>query len=182
MKKLLIIAGVLIVLVLGFSTFYKRYTKSASPESNVDFKDGDLEIKVFFNSPSKRGRVIFGGLVPYDTIWRTGANEATVFETSKDLTIQGKVLKAGKYTLWTMPGRENWKIYFNTEYGQWGIDFNGAANRDPENDVLVAEVPSMTHDTEVEKFTISVEKSDEEILLILLWDKVVVTLPMTTSP
>jgi hypothetical protein len=181
MKKLLIIVGILVVLVLGFSTFYKRYTKSASPESNVDFKDGDLNIKVFYNSPSKRGRVIFGKLVPFDTVWRTGANEATIFETNKDLAIQGKVLKAGKYTLWATPGKQTWQITFNTEYGQWGIDFNGAANKDPKNDVLTAEVPSVIQDKEIEKFTISVEKSDEEILLILLWDKTVVTLPMTTS-
>ncbi len=181
MKKFLIIAGIVVAVMLGFRTFYMNYTKSASPESNVEFKEGDLVIKVFYNSPSKKGRVIFGGLVPYDTVWRTGANEATIFETNKDLSIQGKVLKAGKYTLWTTPGKESWQIIFNSEFGQWGIDFNGAANRDAKNDVLTAQVPSLNQDKEIEKFTISVEKTDEDILLILLWDKTVVTLPMTTS-
>jgi hypothetical protein len=181
MKKFLIIAGILVAVMLGFRAFYMNYTKSASPESNVNFEEGDLNIKVFYNSPSKKGRVIFGGLVPYDTVWRTGANEATVFETNKDLSIQGKVLKAGKYSLWAKPGVETWQILFNSEYGQWGIDFNGAANRDPKNDVLIADVPSVTQETEIEKFTISVEKADEDILLIFLWDKTVVTLPLATS-
>jgi hypothetical protein len=181
MKKFLIIAGIVVAVMLGFRAFYMNYTKSASPESNVNFEDGDLNIKVFYNSPSKRGRVIFGGLVPYDTIWRTGANEATVFETNKNLTIQGQVLKAGKYSLWAKPGAEAWQIIFNSESGQWGIDFNGAANLDPKNNVVTAEVPSVIQDKEIEKFTISVEKMDEDLLLILLWDKTVVTLPMSIS-
>jgi Protein of unknown function (DUF2911) len=181
MKKFLIIAGILVAVVLGFRAFFMNYTKSASPESDVAFSEGNLSIHVFYNSPSKKGRVIFGGLVSYDTLWRTGANEATVFETNKDLTIQGKTLKAGKYSLWTIPGKQTWKILFNSEHGQWGIDFNGEANRDSKNDVLTAEVESLTQDKEIEKFTISVEKADEEILLILLWDKTVVTLPMTIA-
>jgi len=183
MKKFLIIAGVLVAVVLGFRTFYMNYTKSASPEANTEFNEGDVSIKVYYNSPSKRGRVIFGPgrLVPFDTVWRTGANEATVIETNRDLVIQGKTLKAGKYSLFTIPGAQSWKIIFNSETGQWGIDFNGAANRDPKNDVVVAEVPSMSHENVVEKFTISVEKADEEILLIFLWDQTVVTLPMTIA-
>ncbi|PZR40996.1 MAG: hypothetical protein DI538_02625, partial [Azospira oryzae] len=89
--------------------------------------------------------------------------------------------KKGKYTLWTIPGEQTWKILFNTETGQWGIDFNGAANRDPKNDVLVAEVPSLIQDKIIEQFTISVEKMEDEIQLILLWDKTVVTLPMAVT-
>ena len=182
MKKAVVLFGIIIVLVASAFIYFRFfYTKSFSPEAAVEFTAGDLTINVFYNRPFKKGREIFGGLEPFGKVWRTGANEATIFETNKDLTIQGKVLKAGKYTLWTIPGEQTWKILFNTEIGQWGIDFNGESNRNPENDVLVAEVPSLLQDKIIEQFTISVEKMDDEIQLILLWDKTVVTLPMAVT-
>jgi hypothetical protein len=182
MKKAIVFIGIIVVLVAGAFIYFRFfYTKSFSPETTVEFKQDDVTISVFYNRPYKKGREIFGGLEPFGKVWRTGANEATVFETNKDLTIQGKILKKGKYTLWTIPGEQTWKILFNTETGQWGIDFNGAANRDPKNDVLVAEVPSLIQDKIIEQFTISVEKMEDEIQLILLWDKTVVTLPMAVT-
>jgi hypothetical protein len=181
MKKILIIATVVVVLVFGLRAVFLHYTKAASPESNVKFENGELQINVFYNSPSKKGRKIFGGLVPYGAVWRTGANEATIFETNLDLSIQGKILKAGKYSLWTIPGEQSWQILFNSETGQWGIDFNGVPNRKAEDDVLTAEVAAVKQDKEIEKFTISVEKMDEEIQLIFLWDTTVVTLPMSIA-
>lgn len=182
MKKAIVFIGIIVVLVAGAFIYFRFfYTKSFSPEATVEFKQDDVAISVFYNRPYKKGREIFGGLEPFGKVWRTGANEATVFETNKDLTIQGKILKKGKYTLWTIPGEQTWKILFNTETGQWGIDFNGAANRDPKNDVLVAEVPSLIQDKIIEQFTISVEKMEDEIQLILLWDKTVVTLPMAVT-
>ncbi len=182
MKKAIVFISIIVVLVAGAFIYFRFfYTKSFSPEATVEFKQDDVTISVFYNRPYKKGREIFGGLEPFGKVWRTGANEATVFETNKDLTIQGKILKKGKYTLWTIPGEQTWKILFNTETGQWGIDFNGAANRDPKNDVLVAEVPSLIQDKIIEQFTISVEKMEDEIQLILLWDKTVVTLPMAVT-
>ena len=82
-----------IVAFIGFMQL--KNTKSFSPEEEVVFEQGDLKIKVFYNRPSKKGREIFGGLVPYEEVWRTGANEATTFDTNKDLTIEGKTLPAG---------------------------------------------------------------------------------------
>ncbi len=119
------------------------------------------------------------GLVPYGKVWRTGANEATVFETNRDLKIKDMTLKAGTYSFWTIPGEQNWTIIFNSEYGQWGVDFNGVANRDPKNDVLTVEVPVKTQDKEFEQFTILVEKMSEEMEIILLWDKTVVPIPIS---
>lgn len=182
MKKAILILSIIIVLVAGGFIYVRFfYTKSFSPEAIVEFIKNDLKISVFYNRPYKKGREIFGGLEPFGKIWRTGANEATIFETNKDLNIQGKILKAGKYTLWTVPGEQTWKIIFNSETGQWGIDFNGEANKKPENDVLSTEVPSLKQDKVIEQFTISVEKMDEEIQLILLWDKTVITLPMVVT-
>jgi len=181
MKKFLIVAGIIAVLLVGIRWAVIKYTKRNSPEINTTFTEGNLQIRVFYNSPSKKGREIFGNLVPFDSVWRTGANEATIFETNKDLLIQNKILKAGKYSLWTIPNPNDWKILFNSETGQWGIDFNGLANRDPQNDVLVAQVSSVNQDKVIDDFTISVEKMDEEIQLILMWDKTIVSLPMAVT-
>lgn len=97
MKKFLIFLGVILVLILGFSTYMRFvYTKQASPEEQVKLTNGDLKVSVFYNRPFKKGRVIFGELVPFDKPWRTGANEATAFETNKDLNFAGKPLKADR--------------------------------------------------------------------------------------
>ena len=179
MKKLLIFIGVLLVAIIGV-LFYLRfyYTKSFSPESNLEYKKGDLRIHIFYNRPSKKGREIFGHLVPYGQVWRTGANEATLFETNKDLDFHGQRLKAGAYSLWTIPDEQSWQVIFNTETGQWGIDFNGEANRDPARDVLTLPAPAMVQSKEFEQFTISMEEMGGDIEMILMWDKTVVAVPL----
>src|SRR6185295_3132630 len=150
MKKFLIISGIAVaaLIILGAITnfFVKKHTKSFSPEDQIEYKRDDLQVVVFYNRPYKKGRQIFGGLVPYDKVWRTGANEATTFQTNKDLSIEGKTLKRGKYTLWTIPGEETWQIIFNSEYGQWGIGSDGEANRNPAKDVLTVNVHAVQQD------------------------------------
>jgi Protein of unknown function (DUF2911) len=181
MRKFLLVLGIILVVILGVLTYFRvYYTKSFSPEDQVKFEDGDLKITVVYNRPSKKGRVIFGELVPYGKVWRTGANEATTFETNKDLTFGDKPLKAGKYTLWTIPGEQTWTILFNAEYGQWGVGFNGEANRNPAKDVISIEAPSVSIDKEVEQFTIELKKKmEEEHELTFIWDKTVVALPFS---
>jgi hypothetical protein len=180
MKKFLLVLGVILVLILGFFTYMRLvYTKQASPEEQVQLTNGDLKVSVFYNRPFKKGRVIFGELVPYDKPWRTGANEATVFETNKDLNIAGKFLKAGRYSFFTIPGEQIWSIILNSESGQWGVKFNGEINRDSTNDVLVVEVPSVLQEKEFEQFTISLEKSGGENEMILMWDKSLVSIPFS---
>jgi Protein of unknown function (DUF2911) len=180
MKKFLIVLGFILVIILGVLTYFRiYYTKSFSPEDQVKFEDGDLKIMVVYNRPSKKGRVIFGELVPYDKVWRTGANEATTFETNKDITFGDKTLKAGKYSLWTKPGEKTWTVLFNSESGQWGVGFNGEANRDPAKDILSIEAPSVFIEKEFEQFTIAVENMGEEHELTFIWDKTLVALPFS---
>lgn len=167
-----------LVVVVGYVKMKK--TKSFSPEEQVVFENGDLVIKVFYNRPYKKGRDIFGALVPYNEVWRTGANEATTFETNKALNIEGKVLKPGKYSLWTVPKPDSWTIIFNSEYGQWGIKApEGKANRQPEKDVLQVEATAVQQDRVFEQFTISFEKSGEDTEMVLAWDKTLVALPLS---
>ncbi|HWC53975.1 MAG TPA: DUF2911 domain-containing protein [Chitinophagaceae bacterium] len=112
-------------------------SKRASPPATATGKIGDATITIDYSSPSVKGRKIWGDLVPYDKVWRTGANEATIFQTDKDITVEGKTLKAGKYSLYTIPGEKEWVFIFNSQTGQWGIkDEAGTTTEDPAKDVL----------------------------------------------
>ena len=108
----------------------------ASPPAKATGKIGAANVTIDYSSPSVKGRQIFGGLVPYDKVWRAGANTATSLQTDKDLMIGGKKLPAGKYSLFAAPGEKEWTIILNSETGQWGIKRGGEANRDPAKDVL----------------------------------------------
>lgn len=184
MKKFLLVLSVVLIIILGVLTYFRvYYTKSFSPEEEVTFSDGNLNISVIYNRPYKKGRVIFGenDLVPYGKVWRTGANEATIFETNKELTFGDKTLPAGKYSLWTIPNQSSWTVIFNSEIGQWGVGFNGEANRKPENDVLTIEGPAVAIEKEFEQFTINIEKSDDDLELTFIWDKTLAAVPFSAQ-
>jgi hypothetical protein len=183
MKRFLIFAGIAVVIIIllgGVVLFFMRkQTKSFSPEEKISFSQDGLAINVFYNRPYKKGRKIFGGLVPYNKVWRTGANEATTFETNKPLNFDGKVLQPGKYSLWTIPKENTWTIIFNRQYGQWGINFEGEANRDPSSDALQVEATAVQQEREFEQFTISFEKTGEDAEMVLIWDKTLVAVPFS---
>lgn len=111
-----------------------------SPPATATGKFGNATVTINYSSPAVKGRQVWGSLVPYGEVWRAGANEATVFETDKDITIEGKKLPAGKYSLYAIAGEKEWSIIFNSQTGQWGIKRGGAANIDRANDVLVVQV------------------------------------------
>jgi len=126
--------------------------------------------------PAKRGRIVFGGLVPYGKIWRTGANAATQFKTDKALDFGGTVVPAGIYTIWSVPGKDGWKLRFNGETGQWGT-----AHKDERDlytvDMKVSQLPAV-----VERFTISVVPSDQGGTLNLDWDTTRASVAFTVRP
>ncbi len=95
-------------------------SKRPSPPANVSKTIGDLTLTVDYSSPGVKGRKLWGGLVPFDEVWRTGANEATTFEVNKDVVIEGQKLPSGKYGLFTIPGESEWVFIFNKEPDQWG--------------------------------------------------------------
>ncbi|MGM0934531.1 MAG: DUF2911 domain-containing protein [Bacteroidota bacterium] len=178
LKTTLKILGIILVLSAGIIYFLRTTTKTHSPEETVTFSKGDLELEVFYNRPYKKDRVIFGELVPYNEVWRTGANEATTFTTNKDILVDGSELKAGKYTLWTIPMEESWKVIFNSKMYPWGIDLEEKAYRDPEYDMLVLEVPASISETSIEQFTILFEETNDLIFMVLSWDKTRVAVPI----
>lgn len=181
MRRFLIFVGigvvVIILLFVGIGEMNKRYQKSFSPEEEVTFEQGKLDIEVRYNRPYKKGRNIFGGLVPFGKVWRTGANEATTFSTNRDIVIDGKELKAGTYSLWTIPDQQLWTIIFNREHGQWGVNAEGQPNRDPKKDVLTIQVHAVQQEREFEQLTIEFSKLKEEAEMVLLWDKTLVAIP-----
>ncbi|MBS1682283.1 MAG: DUF2911 domain-containing protein [Bacteroidetes bacterium] len=184
MKKAFIIITIAIIGLVLFLFIGHHFTKSHSPEGVVNFENGNLKVLISYSRPYKNGREIFGvdKLVPFGKTWRTGANEATVFETNKDLIFGDKELKAGKYSLWTIPNQQTWQVIFNSEIPFWGVSFDGQPTRDLADDALIVEVPVHHSDKKVfEQFTISVEKGADGLELILFWDKTIVAVPFSSK-
>lgn len=184
LKIILWILGILVSIALIFfllvGPMIKKGTKKHSPEVTEIYEIEGLNIEVFYSSPSKKGREIFGALVPYDEVWRTGANEATTFTTNKDLVIEGQTLPAGKYTLWTIPGEESWQIIFNSKMYGWGVRWqNSKPSREKEYDVVVATAVVSKSITSEENFGINLlEGPGSNPVLLFSWDQVVVPLKM----
>lgn len=172
------IGGIVIFLALVLLLIFRYTTKAHSPEDTVTFNHDGLKLEVYYNRPYKRDREIFGNIVPYNEVWRTGANEATTFETNKDILVDGSKLKAGKYTLWTIPMENSWKIMFNSKMYPWGINLEKEAYRDPRFDSLVLERPVENTEIIREQFTILFEESGEFVDMILAWDNTSVSIPI----
>lgn len=135
-----------------------------SPPDTVRTAIGGANLQVAYSRPLKRGRVIFGNIVPWNQVWRTGANAATMFTTDKDLVFGSTVVPAGKYTLWTVPTPTGAKLIFNSETGQWGTDYH--ADRDFARVDLAAKQVSPP----VEQFVIGVAPQGSGGLLSFAWD------------
>lgn len=136
-------------------------------------------IKIVYGQPYKRDRQIFGNLVPYNQVWRTGANEATELTTTKDITFGGKHLNAGTYALFTIPHKnDTWTIILNSELGQWGaFDYNKG------KDVMRVQVPSMDKKASTEAFTIQFsEIENDSTNIVMRWAQKVVKIPIQFTP
>jgi hypothetical protein len=157
-------------LLLSLTAFsQKKAEPILSPRDSVSGVVAGSHISINYGSPSVRKRKIWGGLVPYNKIWRTGANPATVFKTSKDIKVEGKTLHAGKYSLFTIPGEKEWTIIFNSETGQWGIKDDYTANDDPKKDVLKVTVKSMKAKAFSERMKFKINKG-----FVLIWENLAV--------
>ena len=148
----------------------------ASPLAMSSVLVEDAYLKVTYGQPSKNGREIFGNLVPFGKIWRTGANEATEFTTTKDIKVDNKVLKAGTYTLFSVPNQDKWTIIFNSSLGQWGAYKYDDIKA---NNVLEIDVPVGKSEDEYEAFTLQFEQNKKGAELHILWDKTKISIPIS---
>ncbi|SFO49355.1 Protein of unknown function [Algoriphagus ornithinivorans] len=142
-------------------------SEESSRPSPLEVKDGEIAgkaFKVYYGSPAVKGREIWGDLVPYNVVWRTGANEATYVELSQDMTVEGKSLPAGKYSLFTIPKESGkWTVIFNSE---WDLE-HGHFQYDEKNDVLRVEVTPVWGESLQERLSIDIENPG----LVIRWEK-----------
>jgi DUF2911 family protein len=122
-------------------------------------------IHVDYSVPSMKGRKIFGGLVPYGEVWRAGANEATTFVISKDVTVGGKAVPAGSYTLFAIPDKDKWTLVISKKTGEWGVPYPGAASDFGRVDMTASSLPAPQ-----ERFSISLDKGAAGCTLKMAWE------------
>ncbi|MCB4809397.1 DUF2911 domain-containing protein [Tamlana sp. 62-3] len=179
LKRILVFLSIVALGLLLYSVFVENiFAPRLSPKDTVKFELNDLKLKVFYNRPSKKNRAIFGALVPFDQVWRTGANEATTFETNKNLEVNGMPLAEGKYTLWTVPRDSVWTVIFNSKQYAWGVNAQMQPMWDPNYDVLNIDVPVQKLNTTVEQFTIAFDNSTDNLFLTMAWDDVKISVPL----
>jgi hypothetical protein len=129
--------------------------------------------RVVYSRPQKDNRTIFGQLVEYNKVWRLGANEATEIEFFKDVTIAGKKMAKGRYTLYAIPTENKWTLIFNKDTDTWG-----AFVYDDKKDVLRTDVPVQTLPSSVDAFSMNFNKTDKGMDLFIAWDTVSISLPI----
>jgi hypothetical protein len=166
-------------MLIGVFTFIHAQDKKppASPrgQASVSFADGKT-VTVDYGRPYAKGRKIMGGLVPYGQVWRTGANEATSFVTDTPINISGTNVPAGKYTMYTLPGENEWKLIINKQTGQWGTEYN-----EPQDLARIIAKPTKLPQP-VEQFTISFDKKGGNAAIMKLeWENTSVPLEITEA-
>ncbi|HEY2747100.1 MAG TPA: DUF2911 domain-containing protein [Polyangia bacterium] len=172
MKTLIAIAT---VATLGLVTVaVTRAEKRASPHEEVSATVGGKKITISYGRPYKKGREIFGALVPWGQVWRTGADEATTLTTDGDVTIGELKVPKGSYALFTIPGQKEWQLVVNNTAKQWGAFKYDAKDDLGKTTLKVAAVPAP-----VEQLTISLEPAGKKVTLKIAWDKTVASTSIT---
>jgi Protein of unknown function (DUF2911) len=144
---------------------------AASPSCTIKQRIGLTDIQVVYSRPGMKDRTIFGGIVPYDTVWRTGANQATKITFSTDVKLEGNDIPAGTYSLFTIPGKNEWTIIINKDANQFGA-FQYKSDDDL---VRFTVTPRTLDDTTLDAFTIEFNRiRDDSAILMLIWDKTIV--------
>lgn len=164
MKKIIIVFAIIIA---NFSIEAQVKTPQSSPKSTIMQTVGLTDVEINYSRPSARGRAVFGNLIPFGKIWRTGANENTTISFSDDVVIDGKTLKKGKYSLFTIPKIESWEIIFYKTTDNWG----NPEEWKEENVALRATVKPETTNRSVETFTLGISGLDNNFAFLeMYWE------------
>jgi hypothetical protein len=156
--------SVLILCLTSLAQQDKNARPSPSAQAQCKLSDGKT-ITTDYSSPRAKGRKIFGGLVPYGEVWRTGANDATTFVTTANLSVEGKDIPAGSYTIFTVPAQDKWTLIINKHTGEWGIPYKYQSEE-------LARVPMQASSTSgpVENFTIAFNQGGSNCTLQISWE------------
>jgi hypothetical protein len=168
MKKKFLMGGVLSLLVVCALVLAAQQDKAKRPSPPAQAKwdlGGGQSVTIDYSSPRTKGRKIYGELVPFGQVWRTGANEATTLVTTADVTIGGTSVPAGSYTIFTVPNKDKWTLVISKKTGEWGTDYPGQSNDLARVDMKVSALPSPA-----ENFTLSFEKAGAGANLNIDWE------------
>ena len=165
MRKRIALSMLLTILFTTAALAQMGGGKPSPPASATCDLGGGKTIKTDYSSPRMRGRKIYGDLVPFGEVWRTGANEATTFVPSADVVVGGKTVPAGSYTIFTVPTADKWTLIVNKKTGEWGIPYKYESDELARVDMKVSKLPSP-----VENFTIAYDKSGSGCTLRLDWE------------
>jgi hypothetical protein len=157
------------IVVLGQEAIKQR----PSPAAIITMRYKDAYVKITYSQPHRKSREIFGKLVPFGQVWRTGANEATEITTTKDILINNLLLKAGTYSVFTIPEKDKWIIIINSDLGLWGTtNYNNKA------DVMRFDIPVQIMSIAYEPFTLIFDQHNELAELLILWDRTRLAIPI----
>lgn len=161
-------------LLLGSAVLVQAQRQRVSPHETVSAVIGGKKVTIEYGRPSKKGREIFGKLVPYDQVWRAGADEATTLTTEGDLMIGSLHVPAGTYALFTIPGASEWTLVVNKTAKQWG-----AFKYDANTDLGRVQMKASKTPSTVETFTITLaSKGGSNGELAMSWDNAMASIPV----
>jgi hypothetical protein len=201
-KRIFFSLAILLAIWIGYRAYQISKTRSHSPADTVNFSYKDLDIKVTYSRPYKKGRVIFGeakdrawlpkgkfwtdgfrlltglprttgALVPNGIYWRLGANDATEISFNKNIYFAGKPVNAGRYRMYAVPHQNDWQISLNSE-----IDKFGYHEPNYSLDVVTVDVPVETAPSEIEQFTISFDSDSSGVKMNFMWDRTLLRVPL----
>src|ERR1022692_45144 len=165
MQKRIVLPTLLTILFTTAAFAQMGGGKPSPAASSTCDLGGGKTIKTDYSSPRMKGRKIYGGLVPFGEVWRTGANEATTLVASADVVVGGKAVPAGSYTIFTVPTAGKWTLIINKKTGEWGIPYKYESDELARVDMKVSKLPAA-----VEDFTIAYDKSGSGCTLRLDWE------------
>jgi hypothetical protein len=174
-KKAVLLTSLLLTLTALVSAQDKGKRPSPPAQAQCKFSNGKTLI-IDYSSPRAKGRKIFGDLVPYGEVWRTGANEATTFVTTANLSVGGKDVPAGSYTIFTVPNVDKWSLIVNKKTGEWGIPYKYEADELTRADMKVSSTSSP-----VENFTIALASMGGGCALNISWENTQATVNISAK-
>jgi hypothetical protein len=163
-KQIVFLTSLLLTFTVLAACQDKGKRPSPPAQAQCTFSDGKT-VTVNYSSPRAKGRKIFGDLVPYGEVWRTGANEATTFVADTNLSVGGKDVPAGSYTIFTVPNADKWTLIVNKKTGEWGIPYKYEADELARADMKVSSTPSP-----VENFTITLAAMGSSCTMTISWE------------